>query len=280
MATKAELLQRLDEIACSLRESGRGLALLALGSAGRERDRMDRFSDLDFFAVVAPGSKPAFTEELGWLARTHPIAFSYRNTADGHRALFADGIFCEFAVFEPGEMSSIPFAPGRIVWAAEGFDASACHPRRPPAPAAEDLRWLAGEALSSLYLGMCRWRRGELLAAMRAVQVTAVDALARMIAAAGDEAPAGRDRFANERRFEARFPSWRGELGALMQGYRRTRESALAVLALLERRFGGDPAMAAAIRELCGDDAGAGGGESPSGDLSETSHIGKPPHLL
>ncbi len=272
MATREQLLRRLEEIAGSLRESGRALALLGLGSAGVESGRLDRFSDLDFFAVVTPGSKAAFVEDLWWLSRVRPIAFSYRNTADGYRALFDDGVFCEFAVFEPSELSAIPFAPGRVVWAADGFDASVCEPRSLPAPRAEDLGWLAGEALSSLYVGMCRWRRGELLAAMRAVQVAAVDALARMIAAAGDEAPAGRDRFANERRFEARFPSWCGELGALMQGYLGTRESALAVLSVLEARFGADPAMAAAIRELCGAATAPGGG-TPGGDTGEGGHL-------
>ncbi len=252
MPTADELLRRLDGIAGSLRASGQGLALLALGSAGRERERMDRYSDLDFFAVVRPGSKGAFVDDLGWLERVHPIAFSYRNTADGHRALFADGVFCEFAVFEPGELAAIPYAPGRVAWAADGFDAAACEPRRPPPARPADRTWLAGEVLSNLYVGMCRWRRGELLAAMRAVQVHAVEALAHMIAAAGDEA-AARDPYANERRFEARFPSWRSELGALMQGYLHTRESALAILALLERRFGADAAMASAIRALCDD---------------------------
>ena len=42
----------------------------------------------------------------------------------------ADGIFAEPAVFEPQEVVSIPFAPGRIVWQAPGFDAHDTVPRR------------------------------------------------------------------------------------------------------------------------------------------------------
>ena len=42
------LLQRLDDIGQSLKDSRQALALLALGSCGVERDRLDQYSDLDF----------------------------------------------------------------------------------------------------------------------------------------------------------------------------------------------------------------------------------------
>ncbi len=245
------LMRRLDAIAGSLAASGNGLALLGLGSSGCELDRMDEFSDLDFFAIVRPGSKPQFLDSLDWLAAAAPIAYAYRNTTDGHKALFADGVFCEFAVFEPNELSAIPFARGRLVWCAEGFDEAICEPRRLPPTQPPEAEWLIGECLSNLYTGMCRWRRGELLAAARAVQGRAVDALAELFAVTSGEPSSGRDPFANERRFEARFPDWTRQLQPLMQGYAATRESALAVLALLESRFRADPAMAAAVRELC-----------------------------
>ncbi len=250
------LLRRLDGIAASLEQSGRALALLALGSVGRGLERVDDYSDLDFFAIVKEGGKREFVEDLSWLARVRPIVFSYRNTPDGHKALFSDGVFCEFAVFEPAELSGIPFAPGRIVWRDKGFDESVCEPRRGPSAGAADAGWLLGEALSDLYVGACRWRRGELLAAMRAIQLHAVEAVARLIAAGGEASPSARDPFANERRFEARFPSWGPELARAMQGYDRSRESALALLDLLESRFQPNPAMAAAIRGVCGDGPG------------------------
>jgi len=244
------LVRRLDEIAASLAASGHGLALLALGSSA-DPDRMDEFSDLDFFAIVRPGGKREFLGGLQWLAAVAPIAYAYRNTADGYKVLFADGVFCELAVFEPHELSAIPFAPGRIVWRADGFDEAICRPRTLPQEQAPDVEWLIGECLTNLYAGMCRWRRGELLAAARAIQVRAVDALAELIAITQGEQAAARDPFANERRFESRFPEWASELGPLMQGYAASRDSALAVLALLEVRFHADRAMAEAIRALC-----------------------------
>ena len=50
-----KLLQRLDAIGHALEQSGHALALIGLGSAGRETHRIDAYSDLDFFVVVEDG---------------------------------------------------------------------------------------------------------------------------------------------------------------------------------------------------------------------------------
>ena len=57
MSGKQTLLTRLDEIGKSLEDSGRALALIGLGSVGTETERLDEWSDLDFFAAVQPGEK-------------------------------------------------------------------------------------------------------------------------------------------------------------------------------------------------------------------------------
>src|SRR5512137_1753520 len=95
------LLSRLDAIGRSLERSGHALALLGLGSVGLETDRLDEFSDLDFFAIVEDGHKARYIEDLDWLSAACPIAYHFRNTVDGHKLLFSDGVFAEFAVFEP-----------------------------------------------------------------------------------------------------------------------------------------------------------------------------------
>lgn len=119
---------------------------------------------------------------------------------------------------------------------------------RPPAPQSVD--WHLGEALTNLYVGLGRYRRGEKLAAQRFIQHYAVD---RVIAlAAAIEAPqAGHiDPFSPERRIEARMPRLALLLPSMVQGYERSPESALAILAFLEAHFPVSPAMAQAIRAL------------------------------
>jgi len=257
MDRKRLLLARLDDIGRSLEQSGQALALIGLGSAGLERDRMDEYSDLDFFAIVEEGRARRYIEDLGWLARVAPVAYHFQNTADGHKLLFADGVFCEFAVFDPPALRGIPFAPGRVIWRRADVDDSIALPARPAAPVVHDRGWLLGEALINLYVGLCRWRRGEKLSGSRLVQQHAVDRVLELVELIDSQSPASRDPFTPERRFESRHPGAARELPKFVPGYDRTPQAAQEVLDWLEKNFPVNPAMARAIRDLC-ESAGPG----------------------
>ncbi len=246
------LLNRLEQIGRSLERSGHALALLGLGSVGLELDRLDACSDLDFFAIVEAGYKQAYIESLGWLSGIHPIAFQFRNTVDGYKLLFADGIFCEFAVFELEELRNIPFAPGRIVWKRSDMpDTLGQPPSKPAIPAKRDQGFLLGEAVTNIYVGLQRDRRGEKLSAMRFIQSYAVDRLLELVEFVETPKEVHRDPFVNERRFEQRHPTLAPRLCAWAQGYEKNRESALAILEFLEIHFEVNKAMAKEIRDLC-----------------------------
>ncbi|MGA0612397.1 hypothetical protein [Caldimonas sp. KR1-144] len=247
------LLERLERVGAALRDSGHALALIGLGSVGLERERLDAHSDLDFFAIVEPGHKARYIDRLDWLAQAHPLAWHFRNTVDGHKALMADGVFCEFAVFEPRELEVIPFAPGRVVWRREGVDEAIAQPRRPvPDARLPDETWIVGEALGNLFVGLQRWLRGERLVAARLVQVHALDRLIELDALRhAPQADSAADPFNRERRIERRQPSMLEDLPEVMAGYARTPQAALAVLDALARRGAQlDAAMTARIRAL------------------------------
>jgi lincosamide nucleotidyltransferase B/F len=149
------LLNRLDEIGKSLARRESALALIGLGSIGVEVDRLDAFSDLDFFVIVKPESKPSYLEDLSWLTEIAPFAYYFANTEAGYEFLYEDGVFCEFAVFEDHELMKASFAPGRIVWKAEGVDDAISIPKHPPIrPAPQPTEKLIGEALTNLYIGL------------------------------------------------------------------------------------------------------------------------------
>jgi lincosamide nucleotidyltransferase B/F len=122
-------------------------------------------------------------------------------------------------------------------------------PPRAPAPPGDE--WLLGEALTALYVGLGRFRRGERLAAARLIQGQAVDRALELLSRLEPESSAARDPFAPERRFERRYPRLAGKLPRLLAGYERSPEAARALLDLLEREIAVDAAMAAAIRRLC-----------------------------
>lgn len=254
---KEGLLQRLEAIGRSLEGTGNALALLALGSVGKELDRIDAYSDLDFFVVVRDGYRQAYLDDLGWLSSVQPIAYSFLNTPDGYKVLFNDGIYAEFAVFTMAQLEQIEFPEARIVWKAAGVDDSIRFPHRAAgqgtAPTNHTLEWLIGEALTNLYVGLGRYHRGERLSALRLIQVYAVDRVIELAQHVETEqvGPAmHRDAFAAERRFEQRFPDVSRELPRFLQGYDRSPESAATILAFLERHWEVNPAMAQAIRRL------------------------------
>jgi hypothetical protein len=248
---QTRLLRRLEDIARSLEQSGQALALIGLGSVGLERDRLDEHSDLDFFAIVQDGQKAAFLEDLSWLSVHAPLTYVVRNTADGFKVLYADGVFCEFAVFETRELSGIPFRAGRIVWKLEHVPESIALPVRDPLPSAFDLEWNLGEALTNLYIGLKRLARGETLSAARFVQHYALDRVLELAEhLEATRMDASRDPFSPDRRLEQRLPGFAPHLKAFVQGYERTAESAEAMLTWLETQYTIDVGMARAIREL------------------------------
>lgn len=246
------LLKRLDEIGSSLERSDHALALIGLGSVGLEQDRLDAYSDLDFFVIVEPGYKQAYLNSLQWLSNIQPITYSFPNTNDGYKVLFEDGIFCEFAVFEPAELEHIPFAPGRIVWKRADASHTLGQPVFTSTSRSERSQdWLLGEALTNLYVGLNREKRGEKLSATRFIQGYAVDRLLELVEYIESGNKATRDLFVNERRFEQRFPGTAPEINKWMQGYENNSDSALAILTFLEKHFEVNGSIANAIRKLC-----------------------------
>ncbi|HVU14918.1 MAG TPA: hypothetical protein VHD90_26770 [Phototrophicaceae bacterium] len=250
MNYQQRLLDRLDAIGAALAASGKALALLALGSVGVETNRIDQYSDLDFFVIVQPNHKQEFIEHLDWMvAGAAPIAFSFQNTNDGCKVLYEDGIYAEFAVFEPRELEAIPFAPSRVVWKSAEFDERLAIPRV-RTPYKYSLDWLLGEALTQLYVGLTRYRRGEKLIAQRLIEYHAVDQIIRLAPYIEADQPDLRDPFSPERRFEQRFPGIAARLPEFMQGYEKCPESARALLAFLEAHFEVNAALKAKIVEL------------------------------
>jgi hypothetical protein len=249
----AQLLHdRLTALAQELSRRDDALALLALGSVGIETHRLDAFSDLDFFVLVKDGAKSRYIGSLDWLAAAHPLAWHFQNTADGHKALMSDGVFCEFAVFEVHELSRIPYAPGRFVWRRDEVDAVLATARQ-ALSGRHDTDWLVGEALSNLMLGLQRHARGEKLAAMRSIQVHALDRVLEFLEqrqAEFSDAAVTRDPYNVDRRIEVRCAQLRQSLPLWAGGYEQTVSAALALLSTLQAHEVVPAHVSAHIRRL------------------------------
>ncbi|MCA9986123.1 MAG: hypothetical protein KDE09_19800 [Anaerolineales bacterium] len=251
MVHKEKLLIRLEEIGQAVAATGRCLALLGLGSVGQERDRLDEYSDLDFFVITRPGETAPMLQDLSWLTNIYPVTYYFRNTVDGYKFLYADDIFCEFAVFPIDGLDGVGFAPGQLVWQHADFDHSILKPTtgRSLSRLERDPQWQLGEALTNLYVGLGRYCRGEKLSAFRFIQHYAVDRLLMLTAEIMIPESGREDPFTPERRFEQRFPALKVNLPDLMPGYDYSPAAAGAILTFLEQHFPVNPGMSTAIRQ-------------------------------
>lgn len=265
MITPNLLLARLDAIGRVLAQHDDALALIGLGSVGQERDRLDAFSDLDFFVIVEDGAKPQYLDQLDWLEAVAPIAYSFRNTDDGYKMLYVDGVFCEFAVFTRTELASAAFTAALVVWQRPNVMLPLSQSQRSvPRQASHEDEWLTGEALTNLYVGLGRMRRGELLSATRFIQQYAVDRVIELVSRTAPIQGVHLDPFVPERRIERRSAELAQLLPQFVQGYSYNRESALAILSFLETGYNVHPAIAGAIRGVAGESGPVGNVEGVS----------------
>ncbi|NUO55985.1 MAG: hypothetical protein HOV71_25495 [Hamadaea sp.] len=243
------MLRRLDDLAAHLATRGDVVGVLGLGSAGAEHNRFDEHSDLDFFVVVDDdAAKQRYLDDLGWLNAPAPVAYSFANDRNGRKALYADGVFCEYAIFTPEELRQLPFTGARVVWSRPGADGFEGAPISRPVPF-DTVEFHLNEALTNLYVGLHRELRGEKLTAARFVQSYAVDrvlALARLT----DPRAYQRDVFDPSRRVELAYAPDEVPLAAMVPGYGRTFEAAAVTFAWLRERFEVHPVIAGAIGEL------------------------------
>ena len=245
------LLARLDRLGAELDARGDALALIGLGSVGLETDRLDEHSDADFFLVVQDAAaRTRYLQDVDWLEALAAVSFSFENSGNGRKVLFADGLFMEYAVFTVPELKASPYPAGRLVWrradAPEGLEI----PIVPPPGVPGSVDYHVNEALTNLFVGLHRDLRGERLSATRFIQGYAVDRLLTVLGLLRVSTAATEDPFAVERRAERRFTPAQLPLEQLVPGYRHNAAAAKAVMRCLRAHASLDPAMAAAVHDL------------------------------
>ena len=93
------LLAFLDHLAAELDRRGDAVALLGLGSVGRDLHRLDEHSDADFFVVVdEAATRDRYIADIDWLEAAHPVVWSFENSDLGRKALLEGDLFAEYAV--------------------------------------------------------------------------------------------------------------------------------------------------------------------------------------
>lgn len=238
-----ETLERLGTRVATIPEV---LCLLGLGSMS-EINRMDEYSDIDFFLIVEAGCKKRFFESLDWL-EVDKIVYAFANTLDGYKVLFEHGVYAEFAIFEASELETAGFSQGRIVYRRSDFDVSLVTPKRPPTPWKPTLNHVVNEALTNLFVGLQREKRGEHASAFLFIQVYAATSIMHTFPFLFQEQPIDVDPYGIDRRIEFRFAEAKAILSNLRQGVDKNVASANAALQFLQHHFPVNEAMAQAVK--------------------------------
>lgn len=242
------LKQSMQDLTSRVSSYPEVLCLLGLGSMA-QIDRLDQYSDMDFFLIVKQESKQTFLHDLTWLS-IKPIVFSFQNTVDGYKVLFSDGTFAEFAIFTENEMKTANFSKGVIYYKKEGFDESLVEPRFEPQPKKINIEFNINEALSNIYIGLKRDHRRERSSATTFIQVYAYQLIIELFPHLFEETKIHQDLYVFERRIEQRFPHHTSLLESFRQGYTRNKASASAMLNFLKEHFNLNPYMVKEIEKM------------------------------
>ena len=225
--------------------------LLGLGSMSNQ-NRLDEFSDIDFFLIVENGQKEKFINDLRWL-EVEPLIYSFKNTRDGYKAMYHDGVFAEFAVFDEEEMKTARFTGGKVYYHKEDFDLEIVKPKFEPKLKDVDVNFNINEALTNLYIGLLRDLRGEKSSAMTFIQSYAYGLVIELFPKVFDEETSDLDPYVFERRIESRFPSQLELIKSMRQGISYNKASARSILDFLESSFILNSAFSNSIKKLIND---------------------------
>jgi len=238
MLDLSEFVSVYDKVRC----------LLGLGSLS-EKERLDEYSDIDFFLIVENGYKERFINQLDWL-EVKPLAYAFRNTKDGYKALYHDGVFAEFAVFDEEEVKTAKFTGGKIYYHKDDFDLELVKPKFEPKHKEVNIEFNVNEAMTNLYIGLLRDLRGEKSSAMTFIQSFAYGLVIELFPKVFEEENFSVDPYVFERRIENRFPSQKELLVSMRQGVDYNKASAKSILNFLERNFTVNSFFADMIKKL------------------------------
>jgi len=215
------------------------LGLVAVGSMA-ERDYLpDQWSDHDFWLIVEPGVQDRYRDHQDWLPSAEGIAWAFRETAHGVKALYRNGHLLEYAVFDEEEMNLAKTNRYRVLLDRAGIESRMIQIERETRAWAVDTcdAFHLGQFLTNLLVGVGRYQRGEVLSAHQFVKAKAVQHLLVLLSRhVPSKRQATADNIDPARRFELVYPKLGQELGALLLC--EVPEAAKGLLTLFEKEVG------------------------------------------
>jgi hypothetical protein len=222
------------ELTERLRDDGRAIGLVAVGSMADRDYAPDDWSDHDFFVITAAGAQEELRDDLSWLPHADRVALAFRETDHGLNVIYDNGHLLEFAVFDLDEIALAGVNRYRVLFDRGGVEDRIEDVAANPQAPGDDL-FLFGKTVSAALVACGRGRRGETLSA--AFMLTwATTYLNRLLIRTLPTANASiLDGFDSLRRFERAYPELGAELAAIVR--LDPVDGAAALLNVLEREL-------------------------------------------
>jgi hypothetical protein len=203
----------------TLAADDRVLALVAIGSLAHP-ERIDPWSDHDFWVITTTAAQTDFLTDLSWLPDHTAIALTLRPAEQYYTVLYATGHIAEVAVFGPHDLSRGRLTHYRMLFDKDDIttriQAIATHVQQEQ-QSGYNASATFGHFLITLCTGVGRAARGEWLSASTYIFQYALDALLTLITHhVPPQLPDLSDPFEPRRRFERVYPDLSTTLARLL----------------------------------------------------------------
>lgn len=179
--TLARFIKYSESLIDSCKENPKIIGLVLVGSTA-ETERVDEWSDHDFFVITESNDQEPLRRDLSWLPNSEEIAFWFRETEHGLKVVYNSGEVLEFAIFDSDELRGCTVNHHRLAYGGEEVQRalSTAKNRLPEVVVGDDLADFR-HFLSVLVIQVGRARRGELLTAGQGIRGTAATALLKVL---------------------------------------------------------------------------------------------------
>lgn len=194
--------------------------LVAVGSMAEQDYMPDKWSDHDFSVIVETGYQEKFRKDLSWLPQFENIVLSFQETEHGLKVLYDNGHMIEFAVFDIEELYFLKINRYRILIDRENIKEHMEKIKKSTSQQSKltyENNLLLGELITSLWIGIGRYKRGEKASAHELVKMSALKSLMTLIEKhSPSEHKVLIDNLDPLRRFEYIYPDLGEEIGNIL----------------------------------------------------------------
>jgi len=158
--------------------------LVAVGSMAEQDYIPDKWSDHDFSVIVKNGSQENFRKDLSWLPNYKNIVLIIQETEHGFKALYNNEHLIEFAVFNLEELYCLKINRYRILIDRTNIEEHFKKIENITSLQSKltyDNSLLLGEFITSLWIGIGRYNRGEKTSAHEFVKMAALKSLLTLL---------------------------------------------------------------------------------------------------